>query len=115
MKTNFLRLIACVCWVCAGISSAAPASALAVTAQIGEYANCSSSSYVQLSNNCSSDPINYRQIIKFSSIACNTGGCGSNTGAVYVDSLYTSGRKPALQLASCPNAMFLYELDTCAC
>jgi hypothetical protein len=115
--TNILKLAACFAWAGVAVSSAAPASARCATYQSGTYANCSPTYFTGSGVYCwNGEPWIYRQIIKFSSTACSTGGCSSESGDVHTDVRYSTGRKPASVYGGCGNnTMTVYNLGSCAC
>jgi hypothetical protein len=130
--TNILKLVACLTWAGVAVSSATPASAIAVTNQTGSYASCSNASQAATNTFCGTphnpmddydniyagDPTvytSYMQQIKFVSVACSGGGCQGDNGQVYVEGLYGVGRKVVTGLDSCDGYWYKYGLDTCAC
>jgi hypothetical protein len=117
--TNIMKLVACLTWAGAAISSATTADAYAATGQSGAYAACSAESmpYTDIGKVCSGAfYFSYMQKIKFLSTSCNTGGCWSDLGNVYVEAVYPTGRKVTSVVSTCVGtATRVYTLDFCSC
>jgi hypothetical protein len=130
--TNIFKLVACLTWAGVAVSSATPASAIAVTTQTGSYASCSTASTASTNTFCGTPPnpmdygdivyagdptvyTSYVQQIKFVSVACSGGGCQGDNAQVHVEGLYGAGRKVVSGLDSCDGYYYKYGLDTCAC
>jgi hypothetical protein len=125
MRTNMLKLVACMAWAGVAISSATPASAIAASGGTGNYAACSADSTPEVHEFCGTF-FNYNQTIRFLSVSCNSGGCAQEMGATYTESAYGPGRKVAELLRICegefggsvfssPTGLNMYGLDTCGC
>jgi hypothetical protein len=116
-----LGLVAAFAWAGVALSSAAPASAVAIfNAQYGAYATCAQD-YTAYSGDACGYDYNYYQRIKIVTNGCNSGACASDSYA-FVDFLYGAGRKTTSFLASCGDynpyvdmTMNAYGLGTCAC
>jgi len=119
MSHELLKVTATLLWMGVALASAAPANALAKTSQVGNYATCSSS-YQAASSSCSEFEtgvvfyFNYTQNIKFVTSPCNSGGCSSEPGTVYVQSVYDTGRKTATMDFLC-SGQRIYDIGICAC
>jgi hypothetical protein len=119
--TNIFKLAACLAWAGVAVSSAAPADALALTSQTGDYASCSANYTARTRRWCgdveTGDPgweTLYNQTIKLVSQACNTGGC-QGVDTVYTDFVYPAGRKTATAINWCDTGTNVYQLGTCSC
>jgi hypothetical protein len=124
MNTNIIKFVACLAWAGAAVSSTTSANALAITTQSGSYASCSanyttSAQFHECSVNNNTDTVGidtyYMQTIKFVYTTCNSGGCSSDTGTVYTDIIYASGRKTTSLVTSCFTSGRRYGLGTCSC
>jgi hypothetical protein len=113
--TKNLILSSCIVWAVAASSNVAPASAIALTNQTGDYAACSA--------DCETMPYYaicewnffYTQRIKFIGNPCNGGGCGSQDDQeVHTEFEYPTGRKVTQWFNDCGGTNWYY-LDTCAC
>jgi hypothetical protein len=117
MAKNALKWIAGVAWVAGAISMAAPADARAYSWSWGDYATCSANYNANfIEANCGGGEFayfNYEQQIRFVNTSCNAGDC-DDSGATYVDSPYSTGRKPAYQQTNCGGAG-IFELGSCSC
>jgi hypothetical protein len=116
--TNIVKLVACLAWAGFAVSSATPASAIAVTSQSGAYASCSNA-YEYNTNGqklCPAAFTAYSQTIKLLSTACNSGAC-SGLGTVYTDQVYPTGRKTAALTGDlCDMGTYrMFEFGSCAC
>jgi hypothetical protein len=111
--TTAMKLLACLAWVGAAISSAAPADALAMTLQYGAYATCSSNYNPAPYENCL--VLNYTQTIKFVNTSCNSGGCSDDSASVRTENRYDGGRKATEFVGNCGGTMNIFELDPCGC
>jgi hypothetical protein len=127
MNTSLFRLFAGSAWAAALIASAAPADATAFTSQIGGYASCSGA-YTPYANSFETCELkateyvpgyvyytSYTQVIKFASVGCNAGGCSSDTGTVYTDIVYETGRKVTTLYERVCGATKSYGIGICAC
>ena len=127
MSKTLLALVGAIAWGGAAISSAAPAHAIAVTYQSGDYASCSNNAdadfanqdcyyYVEGSSVHYYLETHYIQQIKFVETGCNAGGCNNDNDVVRTDFVYSAGRKTATSrgLDTCSYGSLL-ELGTCAC
>jgi hypothetical protein len=117
MNTNIIKLVAALAWGGVAVSSAAPANALAATANTGPYASCSNTHEAYARAACGYQ-FNYRQYIKVYSLggACSSGACSSTTMVTYVESAYGTGRKTTTPvLLGCDQVYNIYGLGTCAC
>jgi hypothetical protein len=113
MNSNIIKLVACLAWGGAAVSSATPATAMVATTQSGSYAACTAMFYGTTSTICY-NVMNYQQLIKFNAIACGTGGCSADSFMVYTDTVYGSGRKTTTSVGFCsPNSF--YWIGTCSC
>jgi hypothetical protein len=117
--SNIIKLVAALAWGGVAVSSATPASAIAVTNQSGAYASCSAS-YSTSSIGwkfCESEYTCYTQQIKFINTACNQGGCTGDTGTVWTDMIYPVGRKVTYGPTQCglTENYNVYEIGSCAC
>jgi hypothetical protein len=118
-----LNLTICLAWTACAIAYATPADALAVTAQTGAYATCSSASVTEPRGWCPMTETEtptldtyYIQQIRFVATGCNAGGACAQGGDVWTDMLYATGRKPATLQQNCFIATYhLYGLGSCAC
>jgi hypothetical protein len=118
--TNITKLVACLAWAGVAIASAAPADAIAVTFQTGDYAACTTSyeaggETLFDCNNLVYIDTYYTQRIKFVTPGCNTGGCQSDDQTVYTDFVYSTGRKPAGYLSMTCIGSYIYDLGSCTC
>jgi hypothetical protein len=120
--TNIIKLVAALGWAGVAVSSATPASAIAVTYQSGPYAACSNNADAFQASFYGCDAsatfsTSYLQRIQFVTQTCNGGGCQPGASSVYTDFIYTTGRKPASLLDwTCDGDMILiYTLGSCAC
>jgi hypothetical protein len=111
---NIIKLAACLAWAGVAVSSATPASAYAVTLQIGDYAACSANIETGSTNFCG-QTWPYKQTIKFLGDPCNGGGCTEGSGVTYTDFVYEPGRKTAVLEQMCQLSRRYYGLDSCAC
>jgi len=119
MTMQFIKLATAVLWAGVALSSAAPAHAWATTTQVGQFATCNNSYSVThlqcVLEGLQTYTFSYVQNIKFHSTPnCNSGGCASEPGTVYVTSLYANGRKTATLEDFCTGKR-LYSLGVCAC
>jgi hypothetical protein len=112
MKKN-LVVLACVAWAAATISLAAPANAIAITTDSGDYASCSANSNPQTGMACATWGYSYVQTIKFMENSCNSGACQGNA-TTYTDMVYSAGRKTSTSLQFC-GGYNIHGLDTCQC
>jgi hypothetical protein len=114
MKIDVLKVLACIAWLGAAVTSATPADAHAITKQSGDYAACSANYDVDIRTFCEFGT-SYRQTIRFMSTACNSGGgCDADFSAVYLDNLAATGRKQAWFDGSC-SLYNVYALGSCDC
>jgi hypothetical protein len=122
MNTNILKLVTCLAWAGVAVASAAPADALAVTTQTGEYASCSNDYSVQLRTWCrdveTQNPgwqTTHIQTIKLVSTPCGAGGCAGQD-AVYTDTVYGTGRKTVTWYSFCDaDPYYIYGFGSCGC
>jgi hypothetical protein len=116
MNMTLIKLVACIAWAAAAISGATPAEAIAVTVVSGNYATCSASYTTGGQTQCGYST-SYRQNIKFVSIGCSLGGCNEDSGGVYTDFVYPTGRKSASLVVACNGLITynVYNLGSCAC
>jgi hypothetical protein len=115
ITAKLMKIAACIAWVGAGVSSAAPVQASAATMSSGTYANCSNRSSPTLQNLCGIQ-FNYQQTMRFVGVACNAGGCSDELGITYTESVYAAGRKIATPaMLHCQGSYSVYGLDACAC
>jgi hypothetical protein len=131
MTPNIIKLAAALAWGGVAVSSASPASALAIMNQSGAYATCAANYYAQELGHCwqGSGQIDesgiesgyvlyethYKQQIRFVvSSTCNADGCSTDTSEVYVDAVYSVGRKTVTSQSMC-NVKHVYGLGTRAC
>jgi hypothetical protein len=117
---RFLPVAAAFAWMGVVLSSAQPAEAIAIFGeQVGSYATCSSNT-TAISGSMCNYAFNYRQTINIVATSCNSGSCSADRAA-YVDSKYSTGRKPATLVATCSNIWIggginhIYNLGSCAC
>jgi hypothetical protein len=94
-SVRWLKLVCCMAWAGAGLSSAGSAQAYALMDPVltgsGNYVSCTNTSSAA-SIDCSYYHFSYRQSMKFISSSCNSGTCAVS-GNVYTDFVYTTGRK----------------------
>jgi hypothetical protein len=114
LKKNALGALAGIAWAGALLSSAAPASALAVTITGGPYALCQTYYSAATAYHCGMT-FGYNQPFKFLSTTCNSSSCYTNFDSTYVESLYSVGRKTTSLSQTCPDGWKVYGLSTCAC
>jgi hypothetical protein len=126
MNTRLFNVGACIAWAAVAMSSAAPASALAVTTQVGSFASCSANSSSLSRGFCfdTDQKMNqvytsYTQTIKLVSQGCSAGGCQADASTVYTDFIYPVGRKTAtdatVNYCGFGGSNRYYELSSCAC
>jgi hypothetical protein len=119
MNTKLFAAAAALAWATALISGAAPACAFAISSQTGGYATCGYQyTYSSGRFQCPGTPeylTNYNQQIKFVTLSCNSGGCNSDSGPVYTDNLYSSGRKTVTQTAPLCGGYWVHDLGSCGC
>jgi hypothetical protein len=113
MNKKLLTALACAAWVGVLVSTAAPASAVAVTMGSGAYATCSNSSTPQLHDICGFE-LSYDQNIRLMNESCSKGSCVPDYGGIYTEWTYPVGRHVAELLSTC-DSYNVYGLDTCAC
>jgi hypothetical protein len=122
--TKILKLVTCLAWAGAAISSATPVNASVITSQTGSYATCSPMTEIHsafISCAISStipDSFEswYAQTIRFVGVGCSSGGCSEDASWVYTDIEYGTGRKTTQLERSCRDSnMKIYGLGTCAC
>jgi hypothetical protein len=117
--TNIIKLVACLAWAGVAVSSATPANAKALTQQmVGQFGTCSSSysaAYYDGGYNCNFIRFNYSQNIKFVVVSCSSGACTTEMATTYVESLYATGRKVAVNAMSCGGQGTLVDMGSCAC
>jgi hypothetical protein len=119
MKKVF-AVIASLAWAGVAVSSATPANARALTTGYGQYAACTMVTDTGSFYTTCDGEYNYKQLMKFISTSCNSGsGCSNPPDTdVFVESLYTSGRKQvthALIACDIPDGMNLLQLGSCNC
>jgi hypothetical protein len=114
MNANIIKVAAGVAWAGVAVSSAPPANASILTYQQGDYALCSSSySTYQATDYTCNVTMNYTQQIKLGGQPCNSGAC-ADSGTVYTQYLYGSGRAPTTRLNTCSFGN-LYGVGSCSC
>jgi hypothetical protein len=114
MNTNFIKLVGCMLWAGAAITSASRAEAVAHTTGVGTYATCTFSYTAQHNERCGY-VLNYSMVMRFLSTACSsTGTCSSDYGGAQTEWVYTAGRKMTTLLQLC-DPYRIYGIDPCAC
>jgi hypothetical protein len=108
-----MKMFACLAWIAAAVSSAAPVEAFAVTMQSGYYAACSANYTPQPYTQCLE--LNYTQTIKFIASSCSSGSCSQDAASVRTDIVYPQGRKVTAWDSLCSGSVNVWELDSCAC
>ena len=113
-KRSAFKVGVCIAWAAAAVSSATTANAWAMTWATANYANCSplNFAYSFYDSGCQHQ-WNYQQQVALISNSCSSGGCG-NSGYIYTDMVYASGRKIATRQGQCNNG-YVYALGSCAC
>jgi hypothetical protein len=123
MNSNIFRTLAGMAWAAALIAGAAPANAVAITSQVGNYGTCSNSYTNRANHYCATSQMampddgwytSYEQQIKFVSTACSAGGCFVSASAVATDAVYSTGRKPVTGSNAC-GVYWVHFLGSCAC
>jgi hypothetical protein len=125
MNFKVVTTAALLAWTGAILSSAAPASAWAYTAQTGTYAACASSyqavpsqimCWGGISGNTAS--ATYTQTMRFNSTNCSSGACSYGTNTVYTDMIYPIGRQATSYQGQCTFSGVTrnwFGLTSCAC
>jgi hypothetical protein len=113
MKTTVLKLVACLAWMGAAVSSATSADALALTSIGGEYATCSGS-YRSATVVACDIYFSYEMRMVLVSESCSSGNCGMLTPWTKTDIVYSYGRKQAAPYFNCGSGT-VYELYSCGC
>jgi hypothetical protein len=115
MNIAMIKVVACLAWAGAAISSANTANALVESDMTGPYAACAQSSDYLLYESCNGG-FYLEQLLRFTGTGCSSGGGCWNGLALHqhTDFGYSSGRKPVTEYASC-NEYYLLGLDSCAC
>jgi hypothetical protein len=114
LTKKVLTMLACAAWGGVLLSSAAPASAVAVSQTTGQYALCQTFYQAQTGEHCGY-LLTFSQPIKFQSTACSTGTCNSTYAATYTDTVYTVGRKAAWYLSGCAGGWTAFNISSCNC
>jgi hypothetical protein len=115
MNKKHLILAACIAWAAVAVSSASPANAMMLTNQVGNYATCATPYVTGAPPNCGDGRAwNYAQTIRLVSTTCSSSSC-SATGSVWVESLYSVGRKVVSLEGECGYKYHVYAAGSCLC
>jgi hypothetical protein len=118
MNTTLIKLLPCIVWGAVAVSSATPANAQILTAQSGSYAACSQDYDYNRGGDFPCGDLTffaeYLQRIRLVGTPCSSGGCAPDSGDVYTEFLYDTGRHFTMWQTEC-SGYNVYALGTCNC